>query len=190
MKIVLTSLVVVLMPFCVAAQDFPADRVVAAATGDWNRDGNEDLVLIARPAEGSDEDNGVYIYIADPGESRLSVKVAASNKIWGNLAMFGQEPGVSALPNGSIKLTSQNSSVGRDRWSQNLTLAYRNAQFIVAGYTYSSYDTLDTANTTECDLNVLTGKGTANGKPIATKGAQIAFQDWSDEIGHTLCQPN
>ena len=28
------------------------------------------------------------------------------------------------------------------------------------------------------------------GTPIATKGAQIAFQDWSDEIGQTLCRPN
>lgn len=190
MKIALPFLIALVMPLGAAAEDFPADRVVAAATGDWDKDGNADLALIVRPTEGSDEDNGVYIYLADPGASRLKVAVAAPNRIWGSLTMFGQEPGVSALANGSIQLTSQNNSVGRDRWSQSLTLAYRNAQFIVAGYTYSSYDTLDTANTTECDLNVLTGKGTANGKPIATKGAQIAFQDWKDEIGQSFCRPN
>ncbi|MFD1326992.1 hypothetical protein [Mycoplana ramosa] len=187
MKRVLPLLMVLLAPCVAAAEDFPADRIVAAATGDWDRDGNTDLALIARPAEGSDEDNAVFIYLANPGESRLALKVSAPNKISGNLTMFGQEPTVAALANGSIKLTSQNSSIGRDRWSQSLTLAYRGGRFIVAGYTYSSYDTLDNDNTRACDLNVLTGKGTANGKPITTAGAQIAYEDWSDEIGRKAC---
>lgn len=187
MKFALPLLIVLLVPFGAAAEIFPADRIVAAASGDWDSDGNADLALIARPAEGSDEDNGVFIYLANPGESRLELKVSAPNKIWGNLTMFGQEPAVAALANGSIKLTSQNSSVGRDRWSQNLTLAYRGGRFIVAGYTYSSYDTLDSDNARECDLNVLTGKGTANGKPITTTGAQISFEEWSDQTGQKAC---
>lgn len=187
MKFLLPLVIAMLAPCAAAAEGFPADRIVAAATGDWDRDSNADLALIARPAEGSDEDNGVFIYLANPGESRLGLKVSAPNKIWGNLTMFGQEPTVAALANGSIKLTSQNSSVGRDRWSQSLTLAYRNGRFVVAGYTYSSYDTLDNANTRECDLNVLTGKGTANGKPITTAAAQITLEEWNDETGQKAC---
>lgn len=169
------------------AQDFPAERIFAAAMGDWNRDDSQDLVVIAQPAEGSDEDNGVYIYLADPSEARLKLTVAAPNKVWGNLTLFGQEPGVTALANGSIKLTSQNSAVGRDRWEQSLTIAYRNGQFVVAGYTYSSYDTLEPNNTSQCDLNVLTGKGTANGKPIAAKAEPVTFEAWNDEIGQKAC---
>ncbi|HVK92713.1 MAG TPA: hypothetical protein VM468_15160 [Mycoplana sp.] len=187
MKVALLLVVAGLLPQGAMANDFPADRIVAAATGDWNKDGSQDLAVIARPAEGGDEDNGVYIYLADPGESRLKLKVAAPNKLWGSLVMFGQEPGVSAMPNGSIRLTSQNSAVGRDRWSQSLTLAWRGAQFVVAGYSYSSHDTLDPGNSTECDLNVLTGKGTANGKAVTAKGAQIAFEVWDDEIGRKAC---
>jgi hypothetical protein len=169
------------------AQDFPAERIFAAAMGDWNRDDSQDLVVIAQPAEDSDEDNGVYIYLADPSEARLKLTVAAPNKVWGNLTLFGQEPGVTALANGSIKLTSQNSAVGRDRWEQSLTIAYRNGQFVVAGYTYSSYDTLEPNNTSQCDLNVLTGKGTANGKPIAAKAEPVTFEAWNDEIGQKAC---
>ena len=187
MKLALPFLLAVFAPLVATAEEFAAERVVAAASGDWDGNGKTDLALITGPAAGSAEDNGVYIYLADPDEARLKVKVAAADKIWGNLTMSGQEPGITALANGSIKLTSQNSSVGRDRWSQSLTLAYRNARFIVAGYTYSSHDTLDAGNKRECDLNVLTGKGTANGKSIAAKGAQIAFEEWNDEIGQRAC---
>lgn len=169
------------------AQDFPAERIFAAAMGDWNKDGSPDLVVIAKPSDGSDDDNGVYIYLADPSEARLKLKVAAPNKVWGNLTMFGQEPGITALANGSIKLTSQNSAVGRDRWEQSLTIAYRNEQFVVAGYTYSSYDTLDPNNTSQCDLNVLTGKGTANGKPVTARAEAVTFEAWNDEIGQKAC---
>ncbi|PTM90177.1 FG-GAP repeat protein [Mycoplana dimorpha] len=187
MKAALLFSIATMLPSGAMAMDFPADRIVAAATGDWNRDGRTDLVVIAAPGEGEDEDNGVYIYLADPNESRLKPKVAAPNKLWGSLAMFGQEPAVAALPNGSIQLTSQNSAVGRDRWSQNLTLAWRNAQFVVAGYRYASRDTLAPGNSTDCDLNVLTGKGMANGKPIAVPAVQIAFEGWDDEIGRKAC---
>ncbi|SOC45695.1 hypothetical protein SAMN05892877_11783 [Rhizobium subbaraonis] len=169
-----------------SAQDFLAERIFAAAMGDWNKDGSPDLVVIARPSEGSD-DNGVYIYLAEPSEARLQLKVAAPNKVWGNLTLFGQEPAVAALANGSIKLTSQNSAVGRDRWEQSLAIAYRNGQFVVAGYTYSSYDTLDPNNTSQCDLNVLTGKGMANGKPVTARAETVTFEAWSDEIGQKAC---
>ena len=177
----------VLLPAAAAASDFPADRITAAAVGDWNRDGADDLAVIARPPEGSDDDSGVYIYLADDGASRLSLKASAPNWIWGSSTVYGQEAGVAALANGSIELTSQNSAIGRDRWEQRVTIAYRESRFVVAGYTYSAYDTLDPNHTESCDLNVLTGKGTANGKPVATKGAQVAFEDWRDEIGRKAC---
>ncbi|MDF1635441.1 hypothetical protein [Mycoplana sp. MJR14] len=187
MKTALPLALVLLSPAGAIAETFPADRITAAATGDWDRDGRQDLVLIVRPAEGSDDDNGVYIYLADDGEPRLSLKVAAPNKIWGSTTVFGQEAGVTALSNGSISITSQNSAIGRDRWEQSLTVAYRNSRFVVAGYTYSAYDTLDPNHTESCDLNVLTGKGTANGKPIATKGEQVSLEAWNDDIGQKAC---
>jgi hypothetical protein len=77
-----------------------------------------------------------------------------------------------------------------------LTLAYRNTDFVVAGFTYSYYDTLDPNVTGDCDLNVLTGKGVAN-KPDG-KGGQIKlqisaapefvpFKDWPDDGAMKAC---
>lgn len=39
----------------------------------------------------------------------------------------------------------------------------------------------------QCDFNVLSGKGTANAKPIRAKGATVLLKDWSDEIGQKAC---
>ncbi|HXV30066.1 MAG TPA: hypothetical protein VD840_07025 [Sinorhizobium sp.] len=161
-------------------------RVVAAATGDWDGNGTSDLALLVQPGEGSDEDNAIYLYL-NSEVGRLTLKSIIPNKVWGQFQLYGQAPSISVLPNGSMQILSHNDAIGRDRWEQKLTVAYRNADFVVAGYTYSSYDTLDPDNTMQCDLNVLTGKGTANGKPIATPGATILLKDWSDAFGQKAC---
>lgn len=169
-----------------AAETIDPARIVSAATGDWNKDGDADLALIVRPADGSDDDNGVYLYLS--GENGvLELKSAIPNKIWGDFDFAGQAPWVEALPNGSLVISSHNDSIGRDRWEQKLTVAYRNFEFVVAGYTYSSYDTLDLDNTLKCDLNVLTGKGKSNDKPIATKGELVLLKDWNDDRGQKAC---
>lgn len=176
-----------MLPLAAGAQDFPADRIVSAAIGDWDGDDRADLALIARPPDESDDDHGVYIYLNKPGNGRLTLVSAVPDKVWGSLALYGQQPEISALPNGSISIVSGNDSVGRNRWEQSLTVAYRNFDFVVAGYTYSAYDTLDPEFAAECDLNVLTGKGKAGDRAVAVTGAMIALRDWSDDIGRKAC---
>ncbi len=169
-----------------AAEVIDPARIVSAATGDWDKNETADLALIVRPAEGSDEDNGVYLYLT--GENgALALKSAIPNKVWGQFEFSGQAPVIEAMPNGSLLITSHNDSIGRDRWEQKLTIAYRNFEFVVAGYTYSSYDTLDPDKTAHCDLNVLTGKGKANDKPFATKGELVLLKDWNDDRGQRAC---
>ncbi|WP_026187414.1 hypothetical protein [Ensifer sp. BR816] len=187
MRSVLLAACLLLPPPLAFAEDAigPA-RIVSAATGDWDKNGVSDLVLLVAPPEGSDEDNGVYVYLTND-VGRLLLKSLIPDKVWGHFGLYGQAPSVSALPNGSIEIASHNDAIGRDRWEQKLTVAYRGSEFVVAGYTYSSYDTLDLDNTTQCDFNVLSGKGTANAKPIRAKGATIPLKDWSDEIGQRAC---
>ena len=175
------------MPAIATAADFPAERIIAMASGDWNKDGTMDLAVVATPDDESGEDNGIYVYLATPEENRLTLARAAPNSVWGNLTMFGQEPELAALANGSFTLTTKNNSVGRGRWRQSLTVAYRNFDFIVAGYTYSSYDTLDPNGGSECDLNVLTGKGKSSGQPVAGKAQFVLLKDWKDDIGRSIC---
>lgn len=187
-----TAVVALLLGLCTgvvsAAEAIDPDRILFAATGDWDKDGNLDLALLVAAAEGSDEDHAVYIYLNDGDTERLKLKTVASNKVWGNLTMAGQAPSITALPNGSILITSHNDAIGRDRWEQKLTIAYRNFEFVVAGYTYTSYDTLDPDNTSDCDFNVLTGKGKRDGKPVAVAGQMIFLKDWNDETGQKVCQ--
>ncbi|WP_426123103.1 hypothetical protein [Pararhizobium sp. PWRC1-1] len=170
-----------------AAETIDPGRIVVAATGDWDKDGSSDLAMLVAPVEGTDEDHAVYIYLNDGDTDRLKLKTVVPNKVWGDLTMAGRAPSITALENGSILITTHNDSVGRDRWEQKLTVAYRNFDFVVAGYTYTSYDTLDPDNTAECDLNVLTGKGKSSGKPVATKGEIVLLKDWSDDRGQTVC---
>ncbi|MGF6252980.1 hypothetical protein [Ensifer sp. LBL] len=184
-RLILPSLL--LLPAVASAADAidPA-RIVSAATGDWDKDGSSDLALIVRPAEGSDEDNGVLLYLTGDNGA-LALKSAIPNKVWGQFELVGQAPSIEALPSGSLLITSHNDAIGRDRWEQKLTVAYRNFDFVVAGYTYSSYDTLDPDNTAQCDLNVLTGKGKSNDKPVEAKGELILLKDWTDDRGQKAC---
>lgn len=174
------------LPVMAVAEEFPADRIIAMASGDWNKDGTPDLAVVATPG-GGDEDNGIYVYLAKPEENRLTLALSVPNSVWGNLTMYGQEPEVTALANGSFTLATKNDAVGRDRWRQSLTIAYRNFDFIVAGYTYVSYDTLDPNNAAECDLNVLTGKGKTNSGPVAGKAQFVLLKDWNDGVARSIC---
>ncbi|ACP24858.1 hypothetical protein NGR_c10720 [Sinorhizobium fredii NGR234] len=187
MRTVLLAASLLLSPtLALAADSIDPARIVSAATGDWNEDDASDLVLLVSPAEDSDEDNAIYIYLTND-VGRLVLKSLVPDKVWGQFGLYGQAPFVHALPNGSMEITSHNDAIGRHRWEQTLTIAYRRSDFVVAGYTYSSYDTLDLDNTMKCDFNVSTGKGTANAKPIRAKGATVLLKDWSDEIGQKAC---
>ncbi|MBN8953887.1 MULTISPECIES: hypothetical protein [unclassified Rhizobium] len=193
MKTLACALILLSAATAAHAEDAVASgRIIDAAIGDWNKDGKPDLALLVAPAPGDDADNpiGVYIYLRDDEHSLLKLAVSAPHKIWGSVepgGVVGQEPSISALPNGSIAITSQNDSIGRDRWEQTLTLAYRNNNFVVAGYTYESRDTLEPESSHSCDYNVLTGKVTKDGKTLKADARTVSIQDWQDDIGQKAC---
>jgi hypothetical protein len=179
------------LPAVPLAADFPAERIVAMASGDWDKDGTQDLAIIATPEDESGDDNGLYIYLSKAPENRMTVALSLPNSVWGRFTLYGQEPVLTALPNGSLTLETRNESIGRDRWRQVLTIAYRNFDFIVAGYTYSSYDTVaeeGVENSTHaCDLNILTGKGESDGRRVSAQPQFVLLKDWKDEIGRGIC---
>jgi hypothetical protein len=165
-------------------------RIVDVAVGDWNGDGKPDMALLAEaPDDAADDQLGVYIYLRDDHDL-LRLATSAPGKIWGTTVaegIYGQEPSIKAAGKSSIAIHSQNSAIGRDRWEQTLTLAYRNNQFVVAGYTYNHYDTINTDQNGPCDYNILTGKIATKGKTSATDPKTIAISDWQDEIGQKAC---
>ena len=154
---------------------FPVNQIFSVATTDWNNDGIEDPVMILNINDGEQFD-GLF-YLSDES-GRLALLHHIPDIVWGSSVMFGQEPWVATTQNGSVIVGSQNSAIGRNRWEQKLTIAYRDSQLIVAGYTYSFYDTLDTEAYGGCDLNLLTGKGFKNDKPVKIKAGAMSVAEF------------
>ncbi|WFU10178.1 hypothetical protein QA646_04760 [Rhizobium sp. CB3090] len=169
------------------------DRIIDAAVGDWNKDGKPDLALLVLAPPDDETAIGIYIYLRDKEHQLLKLLAAAPDKVWGRGepgGIFGQEPSIAAMPNGSIAVMSQNDAIGRDRWHQTLTLAFRNNAFVVAGFTYDYRDNLDPDGSYSCDYNVLTGKATKGGKDLKAEAKTIKIEDWNDDIGHKGCGEN
>ncbi|MFL5783855.1 MAG: hypothetical protein ACJ76H_04535 [Bacteriovoracaceae bacterium] len=88
---------------------------------------------------------------------------------------------------GSLLINSANDSVGRDRWSRTLTVAYRNNKYLIVGYTYSSIDTY-TMKSEECDYNLQTKKGTRNKKAVRIATGSIDLNKWVDAEKFFTCK--
>lgn len=167
------------------ARAFAPDDLVDAAAGDWNRDGLTDLAILA-VSDPDDRAIGIYAYLRDEQRGLLRLVLAAPDKVWGSTlkeGFGGQEPSIRALDNGSIAVTMQNFAIGRDRWEETLTLAWRDGRFLVAGYTFDYYDSLQENDPLNCDLNLLTGKGTINAQPATFAPLSITPQDWHNRYG-------
>jgi len=133
--------------------------------------------------DNGDSNTDLYIYRAlDPSRDlATAVKPALVKKdvAW-NGAMWGQRPSLDTNSKGSLLIKSENSGMGRSRWSQTLTVIYRNKEFVVAGLTRDAYDTLDPNAGHSCDLNFLSGKGKKDGKAVDLKAPAKKLADWSD----------
>ncbi|MAQ83404.1 MAG: hypothetical protein CMH12_09240 [Maritimibacter sp.] len=170
-----TRIAAVLLALACAA---PADaqNVVDGALSDLNGDGlRERFTLLHYP--GADTAD---LIIEDTGTGRITAHdFVQSPDVPGRIAS------VDVAPNGSIRVHSLNESIGRGRWRQTLTIAFRDGAYRVAGLTYEYYDTLDLAAFGGCDLNFLNGKGfawhgTRTRTAMTHDNAAVPMVDWSD----------
>ncbi|GAB2206369.1 hypothetical protein ROS1_31850 [Roseibium sp. ROS1] len=159
----------------------PAGAIAGAVTSPVDGDINRFRAILVETEEGGD----LYVF-TDAGEGWKQV-AHAKDMVWRG-GMYGQEPWMEANEHGSLKIYSENSAVGRNRWEQVLTVAYRNGVFRVAGYTYSYYDTLDPDANGQCDVNLLTGKGVLNGKNFKTSLGALPVQDWTMDTRPPECE--
>ncbi|MBN9670911.1 hypothetical protein [Roseibium aggregatum] len=134
----------------------------------------------------ADGEDGGDLYIFTDAGNGWQQAVYARGLVWRG-AMYGTEPWMEATEHGSLKIHSENSAIGRNRWEQVLTIAYRKNQFLVAGYTYSYYDTLDPNGAGQCDVNLLTGKGNLNGKTFKTSLPSLPVAEWTMETQPREC---
>lgn len=172
-----------------APQAVKPENVLSVVTADWNDDGGMDRALLVR----NEDDADLYIFLSDDSGTDLKLAAYAKAFSWAG-SMWGTLPELSA-PAGkaSLQVVSQNDAVGRDRWTQTLTLAYRNKAFVVAGYTFSSRDTLEPDAWSECDVNLLTGKGLAKsekapkGKAFSTATRAMPVDQWTQDTTPKGC---
>ncbi|MCL6706661.1 hypothetical protein M8R20_06585 [Pseudomonas sp. R2.Fl] len=186
----LTIATVFLWSSAALADGFPAERVLSSASGDWNRDGKQDLALLVAP-DSDEDDLSLYLYLMDADHPLLRFAVASHNIAWGNRnldGMFGQDATIEALANGSIAVHSENSSIGRNRWQQTLTIAWRDGRFVAAGLTYSDYDTLNPDAASSCDYNILTGKLMLDGEEHDIAPQALPIEDWFDSGASGMCE--
>lgn len=133
------------------------ENVLSAVTAEWNNDGYFDRSVLVL-SESDPSETELFIYLSDPSEKRLKLAVHKKNIAWVG-SLWGTLPSLETNKKGSLVITSANDSIGRNRWIHKLTVAYRNNVFVVAGYTYVAYDTLDPKYKLDCDVNLLTGRG-------------------------------
>ncbi|WP_298820306.1 hypothetical protein [uncultured Roseibium sp.] len=138
--------------------------------------------VLAESEEGAD----LYIF-TDAGDG-WTQDVYAKDIVW--RGGIGQEPWIETTEKGALKVYSENSSIGRNRWEQILTIAYRNGRFLVAGYTYTYYDTLDPESNGICDVNLLTGKGELNDKTFRTSLKALPVEEWTMDTRPPECNEN
>jgi len=156
------------------------ERVLSAVTLNFGDNGAPDRAVLVSDLDSSAD---LYIYrdVSDakpdkPIRPALVKKAAA----WDG-GMWGSRPSLDTNAKGSLFIKSQNDAVGRNRWSQTMTVVFRNHEYLIAGLTYVAYDTLDTNANGQCDINYLSGKGTRNGKAIEAKFSTIRLIDWTDD---------
>ncbi len=170
----------------VAAETAPVtvapEKVLSSVTADWNDDARMDRAVLV-------EGDGVadlIVYLSD-GDNGMMPAAYAPGMV-GSGINWGTLPGLVLTAKNGLQVHSENDAIGRYRWDQVLTLAWRNGQFVVAGITYAVRDTLNTEAGGGCDINLLTGKGTSNGKAVTVAAAAIPVAQWSDDKLPAACQ--
>lgn len=162
------------------AQSQSYEKVLSAVTLDFSNSGRQDRAVLA---QNDDSAADLYLYLLkdDPkGDSALALAETKKSVVFSGGA-WGQIPSLETNGKGSLLIKSENDAIGRDRWSQTLTVVYRNKEFLIGGVSYTSRDTLDPNAGGSCDLNLLTGKGLRNGKPVQGKLTPIRLADWSED---------
>jgi hypothetical protein len=163
------------------------ENVLSVVTLDFTGNGRlERAVLVQNKDDAAD----LYLYLSKDELTTDSVLALVETKknVAYSGSMWGQLPSLDVNGKGSLLIKSGNEAIGRDRWTQTLTVVYRNKEFLVGGIAYTARDTIDPEGGGSCDLDLLSGKGLRNGKPIEAKLAPIRLADWSDERLPKACQ--
>lgn len=152
--------------------------------------GAPDLATLTANADDDPTRIGIAIYLRDKERDILGPPLSVKNLFWGSAldnSLRGQEPTIAADHRGSILVRTKNEAIGRSRWEQVVTIAYRDGVFVLAGFAHGHRDTIDPTDFGRCDINLLTGNGIRNGKPLKTAPVRVKLSDWNSRMGMRAC---
>jgi hypothetical protein len=151
---------------CTAAHADPARTL----TADLDRDGRAETFVLT--------DNGqslTTLTISRPGKSTITAR---------NIAWSLEPASLTRALNGSVLLNTSHVGIGRSPHEQTLTIAYRNGAYQVVGLTRGNWDRVEPDNSTSCDLNLLTGQGKVNNRPVrrALRAKPMTAWTWDMDL--------
>jgi hypothetical protein len=142
--------------------------------------GCENVILVA-----SGEDAADLLILPDYRNTDTTAPILVARGFAWAGPMWGQWPSISQRDNGSLVITAEQFGIGRWGWSEDLTLAWRDGRFVVAGLTRTEIDR-GVAFAATCDVNLLTGQWNVDMTTYAEKidsgrikGETIAARDWT-----------
>ncbi|WP_282181929.1 hypothetical protein [Aliiroseovarius marinus] len=167
-----------IIPFLLLASPAWAEGFSVQISGDFTGDGVED--------------HAALMDFGHTGDADLLLKLGGGETLWVQDVVWvggiGQQPSLTVTPHGSLQVMSHNSAIGRNRWEQIHTLAWRDGAMRIAGYTYRWYDTLNLDDIGSCDLNLLSGKGeVATGQEAVSRAISVStpaylVQNWPTDM--------
>ena len=192
-----------LLPTAALAEPIESQKIITALTGDFNGDGAPDLAMIVETEPGDAMD--IHFFLRDKEHNFLKPAGIVHQQINGEWNDYDQphyegsniEPELSALPNGSIKLTMPGLIGAGERTNMTLTIAWRNDAFIVAGVAYDYFQFQTDKIASSCAYDVLTGKGKSmktqdDGSKVentvSVEGRVVPFAEWDAATAFSACE--
>lgn len=125
--------------------------------------------------------------LIDKGESLTSLTITRLGKpiiIAHNIAWSLEPATLTLAANGSLLVNTSHIGVGRSPHEQTLTIAYRRGAYQVVGITRGNWDRIEPDKSTSCDINLLTGRGTVNNRPVrrAAIAKPIVAWKWDQQL--------
>ncbi len=130
------------------------DKVVASLNVDLDGDHYVDTAILAKPEKQAQEDLDLWIKLSSDNQYYKVEGLVIDM----NGGMAGQGTELKTNSAGSLQVYSYNEAIGRSRWEETTTFAYRGGKVVLAGYTHNMRDTLD-LSFLQCDINLLTRRG-------------------------------
>lgn len=157
---------------------------LVAISADLNGDGVKDRAVLLYDRESDGVDLAIYSSVDGKLQERPTVYVAS-------LGWTGETAG--ALPEmtvdraGALIVVFQNNVSGQFLWRQQYTIAFRGGVFVVAGYSYTTRDTLTPGQSGTCNVDFVSGQGTRDGKPVKVPAPPTPLSAWSEKSIPAAC---